>query len=145
MLKFLLLARFTHLRGLTMNASRKLMLMLVGPIASLLFVGVSNAKELSKEDIENAFSNMTVGGFHNKKKFSFTRYYDPSGKLYALSEKKGKRIGTWSAKEGQLCEKFGKNHCRKVEKSDGRILKYHKGKLIVTYKVFSPGNNLEAF
>ena len=103
------------------------------------------AGEMSEDEIIAAFSGKTAEGYHHKKDFEFKRYYDPNGTLYAVSDKKGKRKGKWSAKQGKLCEEFNDtNKCRRVEKDGSVIKKWNpKGKHVVTYKKFTDGNNLQ--
>lgn len=59
---------------------------------------------MTKDEIVKAFSGKTVAGYHHKKGFSFTGYYDPNGTLIGKSNKKGTRTGKWSTEPGKLCE-----------------------------------------
>ena len=99
----------------------------------------------SEIEIKEAFSGKTVDGYHKMKEFEFKRYYDPNGTINAVSDRKGKRKGKWSASSIGLCQKFGlgKNKCRRIKK-DGDVIKMYnkKGKNTVIFKKFIDGKKL---
>ncbi|TNF98567.1 MAG: hypothetical protein EP297_07685 [Gammaproteobacteria bacterium] len=111
--------------------------------AELAFVQPTLDRAMTRDEIISAFSGKTVEGYHIKKSFSFTRYYDPDGTLEAVSKKKGVRVGQWSAVEGMLCEDFGRKKCRRVVEQGEAVKKFGAdGILSVTYNKFMLGKKL---
>ena len=121
---------------------------LTGTILAFVFLAIPfasfSSEGLSKEYLTQKFANMTVKGFHNKRKFAFTRYYYTDGTVIARSEKYGDRTGRWRMENNIMCEAFGgKERCRRVEELNGVIYKFSKqNKKIVTYGTFTAGNDL---
>lgn len=101
---------------------------------------------LTKSQIHMLFADKTVTGIHNRKDFTFTRFFSADGSLTETSSQKIKRKGNWTTHQNELCIEWkkGKKKCRKIKKVDGVIKQYKQNKrgkmvLIVTYETFSHG------
>jgi len=95
--------------------------------------------------LHDSFSDKTVTGYHNKKGFTFTRYYHPDGRVFGRNKVKGDREGRWKIIDNQFCEQWGRKlKCRDIKENRGIFYKYdRKDRLAVTYAQFQKGNQLQ--
>jgi hypothetical protein len=100
---------------------------------------------LSAHEVKALFSGQRVQGYHETKKFSFVRYYLPTG-VFIEDSGRGRVEGHWYVNDaGRLCEGFGGGEvkCRNILKQGGKYSKVktsRKGKqrLVITYRSFNP-------
>lgn len=131
------------------------------PGAILLFVIVvpisgcgSQKRTLSAHEVRALISGKTVKGHHDKKNYSFVRYYEPSGTFRSYQNgSKTPRRGKWSVnRNGDICIRWDgelQDLCRKIITDDkGRywkVLIKPNGKqiTIITFHSFVDGNEID--
>jgi hypothetical protein len=108
-------------------------------------------RTLSSDEVQVLFSGKTVKGYHEKRKYSFTSYYEPTGIFRSYQgEAKEPRLGKWWVNSsGDICihwEGESQDLCRKMMTDDDghywKVLVKRSGKqiLIVSFESFVDGN-----
>lgn len=111
-------------------------------------------RTLSGDEVQSLFSGKTVKGYHEKSKYSFTSYYEPSGTFRSYQgEEIEPRLGKWWINSsGDICihwEDESQDLCRKMITDDNghyrKVLVKPNGKqiLIVSFESFVDGNVLD--
>lgn len=111
-------------------------------------------RTLSGDEVRKLFAGKTVQGYHEKRNYAFTSYYEPDGTFRSYQGgSKTPRHAKWSVSDnGDICvywQDTKENLCRKMVTDDRgnywKVLfkKTRKGTkriLIVTFKSFAEGN-----
>ena len=106
---------------------------------------------LSGDEVQSLFSGKTVKGYHEKKKYSFTSYYEPAGTFRSYQgEVIEPRLGKWWVNSsGDICIRWqgeSQDLCRKMMTDDDghyrKVLVKPSGKqiLVVSFESFVDGN-----
>jgi len=120
-------------------------------VAALAFECNAEWRILSNDEVIDLFTGKTVKGYHVKKKYAFTSYYEPTGTFRSYQgEAREPRLGKWWVNnEGDICIRWqdeSKDLCRKmITDDDGnyrKVLVKKNGKqiLIVRFESFIDGN-----
>ena len=138
------------------NVIRSIAILTVLLVAiSLIGCGVATSKRtLSANEVRKLFAGKTVEGYHEKRNYAFTSYYEPDGTFRSYQGgSKTPRHGKWSVNgNGDICvywQDTRENLRRKMVTDDkGNYWKVlfkktprgTKRILIVTFKSFVEGN-----
>ncbi len=115
----------------------------------------SKGRELSADEIRALFSDKTVQGFHEIKKYRFESYYDPLGVFKSWQdEKRILRTGKWWVTDNdKICIRWNRTDtdlCRRMITDDHN--RYWKVKVspvtgtrkrVVTFSMFEDGKGLQ--
>ncbi|MCI5210704.1 MAG: hypothetical protein D3910_18390 [Candidatus Electrothrix sp. ATG2] len=115
----------------------------------------SKGRELSADEIRTLFSNKTVRGFHEIKKYRFQSYYDPVGVFRSWQgEKRILRTGKWWVTDNdEICIRWNRTDtdlCRRMITDDNNqywkvkvspVIGTHKR--VVIFSMFENGNPYE--
>jgi len=111
----------------------------------------TDGRVLSGDEVRALFSGKTVKGYHEKKEYPFTSYYEPSGTFRSYQDGATvPRSGRWWVNDsGDICIQWKgepQSFCRKMITNDKgdywKVLVKSGGKriLIVTFESFVDGN-----
>lgn len=111
----------------------------------------SDWRTLSGDEVQVLFSDKTVKGYHEKREYAFTSYYEPTGIFRSYQgEAKDPRLGKWWVNNsGDICihwEGESQDLCRKMMTDDDghywKVLVKTSGKqiVIVSFESFVDGN-----
>lgn len=133
-----------------MTNKRYSKLVLGAALSACLSSGAYAGDFMTVDQIKAAFSGKTLDGQHLRKGYSFSNYFDPSGKLYSIRDGE-KRLGEWRINnKGKHCVQWEDSineYCRLFrDNGDGSYTKIKiKGDRkieILTLKNVRDGNQL---
>jgi hypothetical protein len=137
------------LKQLAMRLTVGVMLLLM--LLTATGCGTTDKRILSGDEVQALFSDKTVGGYHEKNRYYFISYYEPSGTFRSYQgEEKVQRLGKWWVTgSGDICIRWqeeSEDLCRKMETDDNghywKVLIKDNGKRIpiVSFESFVDGN-----